>query len=435
MSSAPHPRPGGGLPPPPAAGLPMRLFDRTPEQRLARARQQFFEDGVRPTGVVSEALIQSWSRCLRQRQSPARAPQFDPVSVSRVHSVLGAHRQLLAAAQPALAQLAHSLAGTPVLAMLLDATGVVMHVSARQAAAGEQILPVSARVGVCLTEERIGTNAPALTALSGQPSAVLGAEHFADAVGRMRCVAAPVHDRHGRLLAVLNLSVEGRPFGFDAAMLAGLSAVAIENCLLCQDRAAVLVLRLHCDATLLHGALAGLIGLDGDGRVLWLNAAAARLLDLQGLADLPLGTMAEQWLGQPFAQLLGLAQSAAARRLCLPSGLAVWVQTAAPRGQAEAAAVGAVGAVCDAGALGAVGAVAAVGALRDAGAVGNAGASDSAAAPPAAGAAAGSSLRDHEQGLVLRTLDACGGNVSLAARRLGVSRGLIYRQLQRGHAG
>ncbi|HEY8708240.1 MAG TPA: helix-turn-helix domain-containing protein, partial [Burkholderiaceae bacterium] len=41
------------------------------------------------------------------------------------------------------------------------------------------------------------------------------------------------------------------------------------------------------------------------------------------------------------------------------------------------------------------------------------------------------SLRESDQKLVERTVAECGGNVSRAARALGVSRGLVYRHLNR----
>ena len=52
----------------------------SPEQRFALARRRFFEEGARPSGVVSEAVIQSRSRCLRTHPDPARPAVFEPVT-------------------------------------------------------------------------------------------------------------------------------------------------------------------------------------------------------------------------------------------------------------------------------------------------------------------------------------------------------------------
>ena len=56
--------------------LPAQPFFATPQQRVELARQRFFEDGVRPSGLVSEAVIQSWTRCLQAGHDPRRTPAF-----------------------------------------------------------------------------------------------------------------------------------------------------------------------------------------------------------------------------------------------------------------------------------------------------------------------------------------------------------------------
>lgn len=106
-----------------------QLFFTTRQQRLALARQQFFDDGVRPTGLVSEAVIQSWMRCVGARRDPRERVEFEPVTRSRVHSTLSRNRQLQEAAEAGLAELKLTLAGTGCRALLIDATGVVVHTS------------------------------------------------------------------------------------------------------------------------------------------------------------------------------------------------------------------------------------------------------------------------------------------------------------------
>jgi ActR/RegA family two-component response regulator len=57
-------------------------------------------------------------------------------------------------------------------------------------------------------------------------------------------------------------------------------------------------------------------------------------------------------------------------------------------------------------------------------------AKDEAAASPAVESPEPASLRDADVDLIARTLKECAGNVSAAARKLRVSRGLIYRRTQ-----
>ena len=390
--------------------VPASPFFNTPEQRLSLARQRFFEQGERPTGLVSEAVIQSWMRCLQQHQQPERAVVFEPVTASRVHGVLMRNRLLLQVAAAEMAQLQRALAGTSAAALLVDAQGVVMHSTWQPGHAGSPVMDLAARVGVNLSEAAVGTTAPGVAAHVGRVVKVEGAEHFAHGVHGMQCAAAPVRDAGGRLVAVLDLSSEGRSFGFDAAMLVERYARGIENRLLCaQSRAGSperIVVRLQLDAALLPGPWAGLIGIDEDGRVEWLNGAAAALLGQHSAWARPTGLASEALLGLTAAALHAACGAATPQRLRLPSGLNVWSLC---RRAGQEVVDGAADVDTDAGI----------------------GEPAPPSAPPAATPVPGPTLHDADHRLVQQTLQACGGNVSQAARRLGVSRGLIYRHLKR----
>ena len=131
---------------PAAAAWPSNPFFVTAQQRLALARRRYFEEGVRPSGMVSEAVIQSWQRCLRAHHDPGRVPEFNPVTVSRIHSVLGHSRTLVEAASNELGQLRAALAGTTGRAILTDARGVVVGSSFSSALPEELLMPVISRV-------------------------------------------------------------------------------------------------------------------------------------------------------------------------------------------------------------------------------------------------------------------------------------------------
>lgn len=385
-------------------------FFNTPAQRLSLARERFFERGERPTGLVSEAVIQSWMRCLHQRMEPQRPVVFEPVTASRVQGVLRRNRQLLQAGAAELQQLQQALAGTPVAALLIDAQGVVMHSTWLQPRADTPVMNIAARIGVNLSEAAVGTTAPGVAAHGAQTVTVEGGEHFAQVIHGMQCAAAPVRDARGGLVAVLDLSCEGRSFGFDAAQLVERYARGIENRLLCLQAPRQVVVRLQLDATLLHSPWAGLVGVDEDGQVDWLNAAAAALLGQPSHWSVPVGLAAEAVLGLSAAALHGACRAGQPLRLVLPSGLKVWAQCQR-NDAADAADAADAGDAADA-------------------ADGRDGEPLSGAAAPADAPAPPLTLQDADRHLVQRTLQACGGNVSQAARRLGVSRGLVYRHLK-----
>jgi transcriptional regulator of acetoin/glycerol metabolism len=389
---------------PRALGLPAQPFFAGAPERTALARERFFSEGQRPTGLVSEPVIQSWQRCLGARRDTPERLAFEPVTPSRRHSTLQRGRPLLQAAEAVMPRLEQVLAATGARALLCDAEGVVVHGTPAHAGGGAQpVLALAARVGVDLSEPAVGTTAPGIVLHTGQACRVTRAEHYFDVCGGLSCAAAPIRNREGRLAGVLDLSIEGQDFGFDAAALVGLYAGAIENALLEAPAGDCLVLRFQADPLLLGTPLQGLAGVDGRGALRWINEVGRRLLGLPPAAAGEPPADAEALFGLHLPELLAPGSFVAPQPVRLGNGLVVWLQS---RLQLERAAT------------------AAAPPLRTA-----------QAAPPPGTAARPSTLAEHDHKLVLDTLQRCGGNVSSAARALGVSRGLLYRRLAALRAG
>ncbi|KNZ32639.1 MAG: hypothetical protein AD742_10445 [Methylibium sp. NZG] len=417
--------------------LPAQPFFSTPQQRLALARQRYFEEGVRPSGLVSEGVIQSWARCLQARRAPHEAVAFNPVTTSRAHSALARSRLLLAAAANELSQLESTLAGTTCTAILTDPQGVVVHATRTQARVDQVLMPLASRVGVCLAEESVGTNAPGITAHTGQPSVVLGGEHFFGCVQVMHCAAAPIRDVRGQVAGVLDLSSESQPFGFDAAAVVGLYATSIENRLLSAQSQEHIVVHFQTWPSLLGTPMEALAGIAADGSVAWLNGAAARLLGHPNAAS---GLQLETLFGLRLQALCAQTRRADAWTHRLPCGLNVWLlaRMQAPDGAGPAFSLGRqegeprrldvpAASVGDAIALGPTALHTNPSALTPPQALKNAA---TASPTPKDGA----TLRTAGLHLIEQTLADCGGNVSMAARRLGVSRGLVYRHVKQARA-
>ena len=396
--------------------LPAHPFFSTPQQRMALARQRFFEEGTRPSGLVSDLVIQSWSRCVQAHRDPGETIAFNPVTASRVHSALTRSRQLLEAAATDLNQLETTLAGTSCSAILTDPHGVVVHATRSSANHQEVLMPLARRIGVNLAESHTGTGAPGVTMQSGQACLVLGGEHFFDTLQYLYCAAAPIHDVHGRLAAVLDVTSEGQPFGFDAAAVVSMYATTIENQLLRAQSSDHIIVQLQTTASMLGTPMEGLAGLAADGRIAWTNNVGARLI---GAAQAASGLGAEAVFGLDLNAMLRLTRMPCPSLHRLPNGLNVWlsahlqsrdgatrlfkvpdVPAPVPRAEPAVAAVAAAPAPVETAPVFAI-------------------------APDTAG-----TLRDNDRQLIHQTLQACGGNVSRAARKLGVSRGLVYRHLK-----
>ena len=389
--------------------LPAQPFFSTPQQRLALARQRYFEEGVRPSGLVSESVIQSWARCLQAQRHPNESVSFATVTASRAHSAVTRSRILLAAASNELSQLETTLAGTCCSVLLTDPQGVVVHSARAGYNADEVLLPLARRVGSNLAEDSIGTNAPGMTAHTGEASVVLGGEHFFGHVQVMHCAAAPIRDIHGQVAGVLDVTSESRPFGFDAASVVGLYATAIENRLLRAQSAEHIVVHLQTSPALLGTPMEGLAGITSDGRIAWMNRAATRLL---GMPQMNGEQHADMVFALDLNALAALTRRTEASAHRLPNGLNVWLlaRMQARDGVRQVIHIGATAAPVAAPVA--------------------APAPDRAAVfEPTSG-----TLRSSELHMITRTLQACDGNVSKAARQLGVSRGLVYRHLKQAAA-
>jgi transcriptional regulator of acetoin/glycerol metabolism len=396
--------------------LPSSSLFHSRSDRVDLARQRYFEEGQTPTGVVSDAVFESWARCLRLHGSPHEEATFEPVSASRTQLALMKNRHLHHAWLEEVSRLEALLGTTTCSAMLTDATGVLIG-SSCVGRSHEALMPVATRLGVNLSEDAVGTTAPGVVARTGKPVCVLGGEHFFDSVSQMHCAAVPIRDIRGHVAGVLDLSSECIPFSFDAAAVAGVLAGAIENRLLVAQSTEHLVVRFQLAADLLDSDLVGLVGVDANGRLAWANGVARSLLGALVPAGQALGRALDEGVGLSWTQLASLPVAGAAP-FALPNGLHLWARAEmrSPDGRR-----GLVAAAHDV--------------LPKAP---GAAAMDSLAATPRAADMPAEEdkrpmtprLREADLELIQKTLQDCGGTVSHAAKRLGVSRGLIYRRLR-----
>lgn len=391
------------------------LFFSTQADRIALARQRYFEEGELPSGVVSEAVFQSWARCLRLKQDPRAALEFQPVTASRAQLALQKNRLLRDAWLADVGELDAVLGTTNCGAMLTDPSGVLIGAT-RSRRGHEKITPVAHRIGVNFAEEAVGTTAPGIVARTGKQAMVQGAEHFFESVNFMHCAAAPIRDIHGNLAGVLDMSSEGIAFNFDAASVVGLYASSIENRLLVSLSTEHLIVRFQISPSMLDTPMAGLMGVDMQGRIVWRNAAASRLLGVasdgaqSGLSNV------DEILQSSFSELASSRGNSHAM-LRLPNGLLVHMrcELQARDGHHHLFAVSQTSQHNPSIAISTTPALTPTAAPEEAVAL--------AAAEPA-------SLRDADVDLIAKTLTECGGNISAAARKLRVSRGLIYRRTQ-----
>lgn len=413
--------------------LPTQIFFRTQEQRTALAREQFFEDGIRPSGLVSETVIQSWDRCRQLGQQRDKLPALDPVGRAALSTALARNEKLMQAARLELDQLQTSLSGTHCRVLLTDERGVIMHVSQDADEANQTVLDKVSRVGVNVTESRLGTAATGIVVHTGHASQVKGGEHFYNPFRELQCAAAPIRDIHGQLAGVLNLSTEAHDFGFDPAAVVGLFATMIGNRLQVSQSPELLVLHFQTVHSLLGTPMEGLMGIDTNGRVIWVNRVGHSLLGVDQQVEM---LHVNDVLGIDLHALVGLYAASQRQQIKLPSGLSIWVKAfmQGSQGASNCHLTGA-SAAAQTSQTSQMQASATLSAppLKPSPSLN---AEDCAPLSPAAQSHNDciSSLAQSQQRLIGQTLIDQHGNVAKTARLLGVSRGLVYRHMRKDQA-
>jgi sigma-54 dependent transcriptional regulator, acetoin dehydrogenase operon transcriptional activator AcoR len=372
----------------------MRVFPITPttDHRLAaidRARRILIQDreAVSESGL-SSWLERSWQRCLGLGLQPGEAVHFDLLPQAAMRRTMDANRQLVQTARPLLERLGHAISGTRYFAVLTNADGVVVDVSGEIDHADRRASLIT-RIGVDLSEAKIGTAAIGTALAELQPVWLHRGEHFFTETSHYSCAGAPLFGPSGICVGMLDVT------GIDAVErpelkhLVAQCASKIENALLL-SKAHSLMIRLNWPGNAMGSDADGMLCLDTDGVVTGANAIARQMVP--SLAALNTRVMhVSELFGAP-AELLfdAVRRSNPAIEIPLWSGLRLQALPIERRYEERPTA--------------------------------------SAVRPLVAQQRP---LKDIETALIHKAVEQARGNVTAAAKALGISRATVYRKIGR----
>lgn len=289
---------------------------------LLYARELLLRREAVPSGLVSDAVLRSWQRCLDEGMTATERVVYGPAAPHAVGALLETNRQLIAAAQPAMRELAEAAAGIGYGVLLTDARGVALAIHG-PVERGGRLMRAALRPGTDLSERAIGTNAMAGAIAERRPMGVDGAEHFFSQNHVFECAAAPLFDPAGVLVGAIDLSRAAPGPRCDAVSMVADCAVAIE---------AALFLRLPAFLTVMlswshgHGRNRprAMLAFGPDGEVVAINGACRALI---GLAPgTRVGQYGELFCGRFGDFVVALRTSGAAIPLRTQSGLRLHAQ-------------------------------------------------------------------------------------------------------------
>lgn len=358
--------------------------------KLSAARASFAEGGSLPESLLPVPVARSWERSRQAGLLPWHSPNYEGAD-SRVNPrERPDDRRLAHCVADELERLWAAFGGRDWTMFCVNTRGVI--VQSRQHLDADPSLLRPLQAGRRILEVDIGTTAPICTLTDDVPMLVRGNQHYLSAFESVFCLSVPLHGLEGELIGALDMTGIGER---DPDLLLGYfrhAALASENKLFSTLRDCH-VLRLQHDARWLQSPMRGLLALHADGHLRAANRWARRLLGLPVSGSLPVMSLEELLPMTTAQQRRRLLQPGSPKRVPASSGAMLHVEWL--HGPKSAAGVKSKQAPMPS---------------ND---------------PP--------DLHRRELLAVREALRAHGGNVSAAARQLGISRSTFYKKMREGN--
>ena len=276
-------------------------MDRHHERMVAHARAlRARGSALPPDGTPPALILDSWVRCIEAGLDASARPRIEVVEAVDLDERRERCEFVRRLARAELETLAQQIAGSNYLLAFADRDGVILDLLSdnrfAMSGSGAGIVAGSRwHEGLC------GTNGLGTALATGQSVAVTGLEHYFLTLGDISCTAAPIRDARGEVVGALDASSYFESRQRHTQALVQMAATHIENSLFAHQMRSELVLAVHPRAEYLGTLSAGLLGFDGEGRLLALNARARSLL--AGLEAVP-GVAFEELFGEPYEHVL-----------------------------------------------------------------------------------------------------------------------------------
>ena len=222
------------------------------------AREAFFGEGRLPVMTVRPPVLQSWIRCtdlgLGQRLLPSLAPLPD----GDLRALRERHNALRRLCRPELETLAGEARETGSVVILADGDGMILDTLGDLGFAA-RAAQVALQPGVSWKEASTGTNAIGTAIAERKPVAVHGSEHFFAGHGVLSCACTQIMDPRGAIIGELDISGPSTIGHGHALGMIRMAVDQIEHRLFRQRFDDCRVLRFHDDPAMLGSSREGIL--------------------------------------------------------------------------------------------------------------------------------------------------------------------------------
>lgn len=376
-------------------------------------------------------IEQSHLRCVAMGLSEAAVPELSPTTARGARQLREQHQRLFEHATPVMEMLFEQIVFTKSIVALTDTQGNVLQ-TVGDPGFLERAQQVALSPGVNWSEAAKGTNAVGTALFTEAPTLVHAGEHFLRAHHFLTCSASPIFDHAGQLMGVLDVSGHWNSYHPHTLAMVSMSARMIENQWFHDKFRHGLQLHFHSRPELLGTLREGLIAIGPDGAILGanrsaieqlgLNVPALRMLGLDAVFDIRLGQIADHCRRGSDEPLRLVPQHGAAQGQVLFARAVFNWPTMWP---AVSLATG-TGLPPDGGPASLTSPEARPPLDDGSHRLGT----TPTTTPVIPSTFIGATLEAQELAAIRRAVDAAGGNISRAARQLGVSRNTVYRKLR-----
>ena len=188
----------------------------------------FMKNGQINTSVIKRDVAKSWLRC---KEAGLNSTLSEPIPVlpeNKVREKIEANSEILRIVYPYMESLYHIMMGSGFVIEYVDKDGYILK-SIGDSNAMEVCKKTNSIPGANRLESATGTSAIALAFETKNPTQIAGAEHYLQELHRWTCSAAPVLDRTGNVLCVLNVAGRYEMIHRHTLGMVSAAAKAIEN--------------------------------------------------------------------------------------------------------------------------------------------------------------------------------------------------------------